>query len=258
MAAKEITARERLVKEIQLRLGVGIIDIEADPEHYEMAITMALDRYRQRSDNSMEESFVFLDIKKDIDVYYLPKEVQLVKELYRRGIGSSAGGVQIDPFNIAYTNNLYMLANPGSVQPNGSGGSLATFDFAMQYQELAGRMFGRDVLWSYEPTTHRLLLHRKFMAEETVLLWVFNQKPDELIITDVYSKPWIRDAAVAYIKIIIGEARSKFAQMAGPQGGFSLNGNEMKEEGLAELDRLDREVFLQIEGGKEGYGFVIG
>ena len=36
----------------------------------------------------------------------------------------------------------------------------------------------------------------------------------------------------------IGEAREKFASIAGPQGGTALNGAQMKAEAQAEMDRL--------------------
>ena len=39
-------------------------------------------------------------------------------------------------------------------------------------------------------------------------------------------------------KQIIGEAREKFATIAGPQGGSSLNGSALKAEALAEMDAL--------------------
>lgn len=252
--------RKQLIKEIQMRLGLGMIDLEADPEHYEMAVTMAIDRYRQRATNAMEESFEFLDLQRDVNIYYLDPGIQVVKQVFRRGIGSNSGtGAQIDPFSLAYTNNLYLLANPGQVQQPGMAGSLATYDFAMQYQELAGRMFGRDIIFNYDPSTRKILLDRKFGAEETVLLWVMKAKPDDIIISDVYSKPWIRDYSVAAAKFIIGEARSKFNQIAGPQGGFTLNGDALKEEAQAEMDRLEHEVMAQIDGGNSvGYGFSIG
>jgi hypothetical protein len=37
---------------------------------------------------------------------------------------------------------------------------------------------------------------------------------------------------------MIGEAREKFASIAGPQGGGSLNGSAMKAEGQTQIDLL--------------------
>jgi hypothetical protein len=56
---------------------------------------------------------------------------------------------------------------------------------------------------------------------------------------------------------MLGEARSKFNTVAGPQGGTTLNGDSLKAEAQAEMDKLDQELATQIAGGK-GYSFTIG
>lgn len=255
-----MTPRQKLIKEVQLRLGGGMIDLEADPEHYDLAVTMAIDRYRQRSVNATEESYIFIDTAPSQDVYTLPNEVQFVRYAYRRGIGSSGGTGAIDPFSLAFTNNLYLLSGTGGGSggmSTGGTGSLATYDLAMGFQELAGRLFGREVIFTFSQTSHTIQFHRKFPGIETILLQVYMMRPEGALIEGIYSKPWIRDATVANAKIIIGEARSKFSQIAGPQGGSTLNGEAMKQEGLAELERLENEVNLQIDGN-EGYGLTIG
>jgi len=47
-----MSAVSKLQKEIELRLGGGMVDVELDPEHYELAIKKSLQRYRQRAENS--------------------------------------------------------------------------------------------------------------------------------------------------------------------------------------------------------------
>ena len=42
MSAEE-TPRDKLIKEIKLRLGDGMIDVELDPEHYNLAIDRAIE-----------------------------------------------------------------------------------------------------------------------------------------------------------------------------------------------------------------------
>ena len=250
------TARAQLIEDIKIRLGSGIVDNELDPAHYEYAVTRSLDRYRQRSGNSVEESFVFLDVQPDTSVYTLPKEVQEVRSIYRRFIGGAGQGSQVDPFSLAFTNNIYMIQNPGGLGGGGAG-QLATYDFAMQHQELVGRMFGRDVQYTWDVSTKKLSLHRKFTAVEQIGIHVYNARPEEILINDIYAKPWLHDYAVAYCKLIMGEARSKFASLAGPQGGITMNGDALKQEAQAEMDRLEQEV-LNLIDSQEGYGFVIG
>ena len=74
---------------------------------------------------------------------------------------------------------------------------------------------------------------------------------------DIYSKPWIRDYTLAVNKVMLGEARSKFSTIAGPQGGTTLNGNDLKQQGMQEMEKLDAEIGLYQEGGTP-HSFVIG
>ena len=54
--------RQELSKEVELMLGGGMVDVELDPEHYELSVQKALDRFRQRSDSAVEESFMVLNL----------------------------------------------------------------------------------------------------------------------------------------------------------------------------------------------------
>jgi hypothetical protein len=249
-------ARETLIKGIQLRLGAGMIDVELDPEHYDYAIQNAEDRYRQRSSNGVEESFVFLDIQPKVQTYTLPPEVQTVQSVYRRGIGGAGGGAAVDPFSLAFTNNLYMIQNPGGLGGSGSG-TLATYDFAMQFQEQAARMFGRDVMYTWDPATSRITFQRIFHAVENVAIHVHNTRPLAVLLKDPYAKLWIRDYATAYCKLMLGEARSLYQNLGGPQGGVSLNGDAIKQEGKDEMDRLEDEIKNFVDSDI-GMPFTIG
>ena len=95
-------------------LGGGMVDVELDPDHYETALTKALTRFRQRSDNSVEESYFFMPTVIDQNEYTLPSEIMEVRRLFRRSIGSRTGGgdggTLFEPFNLAYT-NTYLLSS---------------------------------------------------------------------------------------------------------------------------------------------------
>jgi len=251
-----LTGRQKIERDIQLRLGSGIVDNELDPEHYDYAIRAALGRYRMRSNNAMEEAFLFLDVQPERQVYTLPSEVQEVRALYRRSIGGSAGGAAVDPFSLAFSNNIYMIQNPGGLGGGGAG-SLATYDFAMQYQELIGRMFGRDVLYTWDVATKRLTLHRRFTAVETIAVHIYNTRPDEVLFADPYAYVWLKDYAIATCKVIMGDARSKFQNLGGPQGGVSLNGDALKAEGKEDMDRLEAEIMAFMDS-HDGMPFIIG
>jgi len=247
-------ARENLQKEIYLSLGGGMIDIELDPEHYHLAINRALDRYRTRSTNALQEAFIFLELQPDVNEYVLPKEVMIVKNVYRRGsTGNTPGGTFFDPFTAGIINSIYAIP-----YASGTSGDLITYDFAWQYQELVGRLFGRELIFHFDRVTKKLTFHRHFVTVETVLLWVYMMKPENVLLSDPSSRIWIRDYAIAQAKYMLGEARSYISGIPSPGGSVTLNGESLKNEAIAEMQRLEEELMRYKDGPSEGYGFVIG
>jgi hypothetical protein len=247
------TQKQEIFDYVNAFLGGGMIDVELDPVHYETALTKALGRFRQRSDNSVEESYLFMPTVIDQNDYTLPEEVVEVRKLFRRSIGSRTGGGDggslFEPFNMAYT-NTYLLSSSKL-------GGLATYDLFAQHQELVGRMFGSFIEFKWNTATKKLTLLQRPRAEEELLLYVYNYRPDSELLKDYLARQWIKDYTLAACKYMLGEARSKFATIAGPQGGSTLNGDALKAEAQAEMEKLDNEVSMAVPGGV-GYGFLIG
>ena len=119
-------------------LGNGMVDVELDPIHYDTALNRALATFRQRSDNAVEESYAFITLTESNNEYILPKEIQQVRQIFRRSVGSrtgnGTGGTVFEPFNLAYA-NTYLLSSTNM-------GGLLTYELFSQYQELVGKMFG--------------------------------------------------------------------------------------------------------------------
>jgi hypothetical protein len=246
-------ARQSVYDYCKTMLGDGMIDIELDPVHYETALNRSLGVFRQRSDNAVEESYAFLTLTQDQNDYILPKEIQQVRQIYRRSIGSrtgtGSGGTVFEPFNLAYT-NTYLLSSTNM-------GGLLTYELFAQYQELVGKMFGSFINFSFNPQTRKLTIFQRPRGEEEVMLWVYNQRPDFAIIEDTYAGQWIKDYSLANCKMMLGQAREKFSQIAGPTGGSSLNGAAMKSEATTDLDRLTKELETLVSGG-HGYTWITG
>jgi len=333
-----------IIDYIRLRLGYGMIDVEADKEHFDMGIKQALIRYRQKSSNSVEESYAFLDLYPETQEYILPNTVMDVKAIYRRGIGSVTGTTasQFEPFASGYLNTYMLVA--------GRVGGLTNYELFVDYQKLAMKMFGGFMNFTWNKVTKKITLVRKMPFQgagatlrlrsltasgtvpgstvtfqisnqgpwngvivgstiaitncpvagyngtyiitsvdptqqiftflntaslgstvvndmslastyvsspsspdnavtETVLLHLYNYKPDIMLLNDPQVFPWIQDYAYALTSMSIGQAREKFASIAGPQGGTSLNGTALKQEGQALLDKLDDEIKNFVDGG---------
>jgi hypothetical protein len=333
--------RKEITDYIRLRMADGIVDVELDKEHFDLAINQALIKYRQRAQNSTEESYAFLELLPETQEYILPSEITQVRAVYRRGIGSVTGTTasQFEPFASGYLNTYMLVA--------GRVGGLVNYELFTQYQELAMRMFGGHMNFTWNPVTKKLTLVRKMpnlsynfkrissltsngtavgstitvtvedpwyglavsntlviqncpvggyngvysvqtisgdlktititaaqvlaatqvsgagsndlrvtqvfspntdSISEIILLWTYNYKPDIMLFNDPYSFPWLQEYAYSFAKRILGEAREKFATIAGPQGGTTLNGAALKSEAQAEMDRLEQELKDYVDG----------
>ena len=246
------TLKQNLFDYVQLQLGAQIVDLELDAEHYEAAYQRTIGVYRQRAQNAYEESYSFLELVTNVNIYDMPQEVITVRQIYRRTFGDSTGpfASNFDPFSQASMNVYLMNFNVA--------GGLATYDFYSQYVEMAGRMFGAYMNYTYNPVTKKLQLIRDPKGTgEAVLMWTYNLKPEFNLLSDFQIQQWIRDYMVANCKMIIGEAREKFAQIAGPQGGSTLNGSAMKAEAQAAMDKLIEDLKNYVDGSQP-LSWVIG
>lgn len=251
MSASE-TKRTRLIKQLRLMLGDQMTDVELDIEHYELAVTVAIDRFRQRSDSSMQEKDIFINIQPDQNVYKLPENIQTVWKVHRRGVGITVGGngVNFDPFDSVFA-NYYLFQGAQT-------GGLATWEVFSEHKETLSRIFASEINFNWNSDNKELTLIRKPAGEEMVMITVYEQKHEEDIISNVYSAPWIRDYSLAQSKFFLGEARSKYASgFSGPQGTIMLNGDQMKQEAQVEMERLENEIQNFVTSDR-GLPFIIG
>ena len=250
MAKQRNKIKNDVIKQIRLLLGDGMVDIELDPEHYDLSIDIALDKIRQRSENAVQEDFYSIELKKEVEEYTLPTEITEVKKIHHRSFGHGiSSGVDMDPFELAYANSYFFM--------NNHVGGISTYELFSQYRETLNRVAATDIQYIWNPTTHKLKLLRKMRADEMVLLHVYLERSADQLLTDPYLKSWMRDYSTAYCKKMIGEARSKFATLPGAQGGVSLNGDALKADAMADIDKLETELKLYIDGSAP-LGVMIG
>lgn len=333
--------RNEMVDYIRLRLGDQIVDVELDKEHYELSIKQALTKYRQKAQNAVEESYAFLDLLPETQEYILPNNIMEVRQIFRRGIGSTTGTTasQFEPFSSGYLNTYMLVA--------GRVGGLTSYELFSQYQELAMTMFGGYMNFTWNRVTKKLTLIRKIPQyghsyfsltslsasgtavgstitmqlshpvslaannslyiqncpvsgysgqytvqsvdgtgtvvtvlatqslgattvtgfnlsstqiwspdvdginnTESILLWIYNYKPDSMLLSDPQVYPWLQEYSLAFCKSILGQARGKFASVAGPQGGSQLNGAALLQEANEEMTRLEEDLKRYVDGSQ--------
>ena len=85
---------------------------------------------------------------------------------------------------------------------------------------------------------------------ESVLLWIFNYKPDSMLLSDPHVYPWLQEYALAFCKSILGQARGKFSSIAGPQAGTQLNGAALLQEAQAEMEKLEEDLKNYVDASQ--------
>lgn len=242
--------REQMIKEMSLLMGGQMVDVELDPEHYDLAIDMALEYIRKYGGSGVAERFLHFRFQEEVQEYTLPDEVQIVRDIYRRGTGLTPNtGVAIEPFEAQYMNSYLMQT--------GAIGGLAVYDALAQHRKILARMFGGYLQFTFNTVTKSLLVHRKLRADEDVFLRVYVERPEEELLNDRWAKSWLRSYATAKAKLMLSEAYSKFAQITGPQGGTTLKGDKLATEAMQEIEKL--EISLRNYGdGSIPHSFIIG
>jgi hypothetical protein len=246
-----IMTRSDLITNTLLRLGGQIVDVELDPEHLNLAVDRALRRYRQRAENAVEEKFIPLNIMLNQTSYKLDNNIIEVRDLYGHTTGSTGtdSGNQIEPFQAQYLNTFLLQG--------GATSGLATYDALAQNLELLGRMFGSEYTFTWNTTSHTLFIHRRPKSNRIVFMHCYVYRLETELFADQYVLPWLEDYTLAMCKMMLGEGRGKFASIAGPQGGTTLNGESLKAEGTADVERLEEDLRLYRDGSKP-LGFIIG
>ena len=247
------TNRQKLIDEVKRLLGGSMVEVELDSDDFELAATMAFDRYRLRSQNSVEESYMFLRLEYERSEYILPEEIISVRQLFRRGLGDTTGGSNLDPFSLAYTNLYLLQAGTGG----GYTAGLLTYELFTQFQKQAGRMFGRDINFTFDTVTKKLSIIRKPLGGETILIWCYKNRSDNTLLADPFARPWIRSYTLAWSKMMLGEAYSKYNTIIGPGGGTTLKGEQLKTEATTMFEALEKEIDNYLDQSQP-LGVIIG
>jgi len=242
---------QKLFDYVRLRLGDSMVEVELGAEDYENNLTRAVEVFRTRSSFGVEESFAFLAVQKDTQIYTLPEEVQFVRKIWRRSIGDLGnGGSNFDPFIGGYYNAYILNA--------GRSGGLLSLELFTDYQFQINRMFGGDIDFNFNSVTKKLsLIRRPLDTQEHLLLQIYNLKPVVQLLSDYRSLTFLKEYVLSLCKITLGEAREKYGNIPGPSGGTTLNGAALKSEGYAEIERLHTDIGL-YRFGETPLGLVTG
>lgn len=230
---------ERLFYHCNVRLGGTGIPVHLERDDYIFALESAVNMYRTRSSRSINQTFGFLELHEGQQVYQLNERVDVVKRICRSG--GAFGGIgqigQFEPFGAATANTILRGAAGGAGAID-----LTTFDFLAQYQETLARIFAREINFSFRVEDSTLTIFQAPRAKECVLLELSVLKTMTELLCDHWAYDWLQKYTLAVSKTILGEKYSLFATIAGPQGGTVMKGEQLKQAGEQEMEKLEDEL----------------
>lgn len=230
---------DRLLYHCNILLGGLSIPVHMEQDDYYYAFESAVNMYRTRSSRSVNETFAFLELREGQSTYVLHERVDVVKKIARGG--GAFGGIgatgQFESFGAATANTILRGAFAG-----GGGGDLLTFALFADYQETLGKLFASEMNFHYRNENQTLVLHKVPYRTECVLLELSVLKSGTELLCDHWAYDWLQKYTLAVAKTILGEKYSLFATIAGPQGGTVMKGEQLKQAGKEEMEKLEDEL----------------
>ena len=229
------STRQGLIDYCKRRLGDPVIEINVDEDQLEDRVDEALQYYREYHSEATYRGYIQHQVTQtDIDNKYISisSNVQHVTKLFKLQQGIFSRNM----FSVKYQMHMNDIANMHSYI-----GDLAYYEQVMQYMSLLDMRLNGTPQVDYVRKQNRLYIHGNFEDEDV--------KVGEYVVAEVYSiidagdhtavwnDLWLKEYTTALIKLQWGSNLIKFEGMQIP-GGVTLNGRQLYEDAMGELERL--------------------
>jgi hypothetical protein len=226
------------------RLGKPLIDINVSAEQVDDRIDDALDMFKERHFDSMEEKYLIKYINYDEiqqGFIVLPEVVVGVVQLFPMNTEAMTG----DMFDVTYQMNLNDYLNKEGIYSS-SGGMSSYYIYKLNMATMRWLLTPED-RFEFNKKTHRLFLYNDlssaYTADRPVVIRCYMNIGEH---ENIWSDPWLRDYTTQLIKRQWGENLKKYGSITLPSG-MTLNGDQMYTEAAAEIQRLEDKLLTDYE-----------
>ena len=238
-------SRQDLIDYCLRKLGSPVLEINVDGDQLEDRVDEALQMYQEfHSDATIKTYLKHQVTATDVTNKYIPisSDVVFVSRLFPL---ASATNTSTNMFGIKYQ----MMLNDISDLQNFSG-DLAYYEQMQQYLSMLDMKLNGHPQVTFSRHQDRLLIHGDFedkdiKANDYVIAEVY-QIIDPDTHTSVYNDMWLKDYTTALIKQQWGANLIKFEGMQLP-GGVTLNGRQIFEDAMADIEKLQERIRLEQE-----------
>lgn len=229
------SSRQGLIDYCKRRLGDPVIEVNVDEDQLEDRVDEALQYFREyHSDATYRGYMQHLVTADDVTNKYITisSSVQQVTKLFK----VSSALFTRNMFSIKYQMHLNDIANMHSYI-----GDLAYYEQVQQYMSLLDMRLNGTPQVDYVRKQNRLYIHGEFEEEDIkegdYIVAETYSIIDEGSHTSVWNDMWLKEYTTALIKLQWGSNLIKFEGMQLP-GGVMLNGRQLYEDAMQELERL--------------------
>jgi hypothetical protein len=243
---------EKFFMDANIALGGESITLDLTDEDYAFCFNRALDEFRGLSTRSVYESYAFIQLKANVQIYRMHRAVDNVIAVYRKRALFDSNNSGFDYFSQIAAGMIY----PGS-QPGGYLG-IATYDFALQYEETLNRLFARDLRYTFRPETQTIVFLQVPRSDfEMAVARCSVLKSIQELLSDHWARLWLNKYTIAMLKGILSNKWGKFAAIPGAQGGVQINWQKYQQESLQEIKDLRDQIFRYEDGGTPVYPMMM-
>jgi hypothetical protein len=237
-------SRQSLIDYCLRSLGDPVIEINVDPDQLEDRVDEALQYWQEYHDDATVRTYLKHQITStDVANEYITLSSNI---LYLSHLFPIKGGsITKDFFDIKYQLHLNDIANLQTYM-----GDLAYYEQMQQYLALIDMKLNGTPQVEFSRKQNRLYIFGDFtdndIEEGDYVVAEVYQIIDPDTTSSIWNDKWLKEYTTALIKRQWGANLIKFEGMQLP-GGVTLNGRQLFEDGMAEIERLREEIRLEGE-----------
>lgn len=245
--------RLALISEIKYELGYPVVDVELTPEQLDYAVTKAISELRTKSGICYKRGFFFMQTSPETQRYLLTNKIggfnKIVEVLGIQRLTSSflssAHGAGV--YGQIIVQHLY---NMGTFD-------LLSYHLMAEYTKTMEILFAARLTYTWNESSRELWIHHRFpYSEPYVSIEATVERTEQEIISDRYSRPWVRRYATAVARLMLAEIRGKFSSLPGAGGNITLNANDLRMAAKEEMEACLLDIENYITDRPEEYGMA--
>lgn len=251
--------RAEFVEYCMRKLGHPVLRVNISPEQIDDRVDEAINRFQECHYNATEEQYYLIQITEQnvTDGYIdLPSDVLVVANIWRpSGTGSTLFSPEYQTYMSeinTYNQNLRQNVGIDHLFMTRSHFSLIKHflvpELTFSYNAKTKRLRIAGGLANLRTQDGALILH----AYKTLAM----ENPDNItdleVFENLWTDKWLQNYATELMRLQWGQNLSKF-QNVQLVGGVTLNGDQIKEEARANIEKLDEQLQLEYTAPIIGY-----